>query len=86
MAIAVNGRRRITHTVNDTEANIMTEEALFCVKDADVSGVIMVVLWGEELADKAVMDVQQASLKNVTIKKIYLTGTTIAVTDFFLLK
>jgi len=86
MAVALNGRRRIAHVVDDVAGNIMTEESLFSVKDDTVSGVIMVVLWGEELGDKAVMDAQQASAKNVTIKKIYATGTTIADTDFFLLK
>ena len=86
MAVALNGRKRVAHTLDDVVGNIMTEEALFSVKNADVSGDIMVVLWGEDLADKAVMDAQQASQKNITIKKIYLTGTTIGATDFFLLR
>ena len=88
MAVAVNGRKRVAHTIDDDEDNYMEEECLFSVKDASVSGVINVVLWGEELgiANAVVMDAQQASLKNVTIKKIYATGTTIAQGDFFLLK
>jgi hypothetical protein len=86
MAVGLNGRKRVAHTVDDDDENIMTEECLFSVKDADVSGVIMVALWGEDLTDKATMDAQQASAKNVTIKKIYATGTTIADSDFFLLK
>lgn len=86
MATALNGRKRISHIVDDNDENIMTTEALFCVKDETISGEIMVVLWGEELTEKALMDVQIANQKNVTIKKIYLAGTTIGINDFFLLR
>lgn len=86
MAVGVNGRKRVAHTLDNDDANIMTEECLFCVKNSSVSGVINVVLWGEDLTDVAIMDAQIASEKNVTIKKIYLANTTILQTDFFLLK
>lgn len=88
MAVALNGRKRVAHVVNDVDGNIMTEETLYCVKDDTITGDIMVVLWGEDISEKAVMNAQIASQKNITIKKIYLTGTTTPnpTTDFFLLK
>jgi len=82
----IQGTERVAHTMDDVAANVLTEPALFCVKDDSVTGDIMVVLWGEPLASKAVMDAQKADSKNILVKKIYLTGTTILQTDFFLLK
>jgi hypothetical protein len=91
MAQALNGKLRLSHTIDDLEENVMKQETLFCVKDASVTGVINCILWDEwdensTISDAVLLDAQKADEKNVVIKKIYATGTTIGQTDFFLLR
>lgn len=91
MAEALNGSKRISHTIDDIETNIMTTKTIFRVANSGVTGNINVILWNEwdstkTISDAVLMDAQKADECNLVIKKIYDTDTTISQTDFFLLK
>lgn len=71
----LQGTKRVSHTFDDDNNNVLESPALLKLVDETKTGTIMVVLWGEELTDKATMPVEQAHRDNVLIKKIYSTGT-----------
>lgn len=76
--------KRVSHTFDDLETNVLNPPVYFSLNDESTTGDIMVVLADETLAQKAVMDVQKAARDNILIKKIYLTGTTITANDITL--
>ena len=83
-AARLQGTKRMSHTFDDVDANVLASPALFRLVDENKTGTIMVVLWGEALTEKAVMSVQQAYRDNILVKKIYATGTTVSESDITL--
>lgn len=77
--------KRVSHTIDDVDSNIIEPPAWFSLVDDTKTGTIMVVLANEELTEKATMDVQKAARDNILVKKIYATGTvSITATDITL--
>jgi len=72
--------KRISHTLDDIDTNVLDLPAWFSLVDDTTTGDIMIVLWNENVSEKAVMPAQQAHRDNILVRKIYRTGTDVGIT------